>query len=155
MKTVITYGTFDLFHFGHLRLLERLKEYGDRLIVGVSTDGFNAEKNKRAFIPYEQRAAIVAAIKYVDKVIPEASWEQKGQDIDLHKVDILAMGDDWQGKFDTFSHSCEVVYLPRTHGISSTSIKELAETFDGEMLNKIQAATTIVRQFVDDFDGQE
>lgn len=121
--TVLTYGTFDLFHIGHLRLIERLRQLGDRLIVGVSTDEFNAEKGKKSVIPYEDRAAIVAAMKGVDLVIPETSWDQKLEDILLHRVDVFAMGDDWEGRFDFLKTHCRVEYLTRTKGISSTAIR--------------------------------
>lgn len=124
MKKVITYGTFDLFHIGHLNILKRAKALGDYLIVAVSTDEFNAIKGKTCAIPFEQRKAIVEAIKYVDEVIPENNWEQKIDDITKHKVDIFVMGDDWNGKFDFLKEYCEVVYLPRTLDISTTEIKE-------------------------------
>lgn len=124
MIKVITYGTFDLFHYGHLRILERAKKLGDFLIVGVSTDEFNRIKNKECVYPYEHRAKIVEAIKYVDKVIPEENWEQKETDIKKYNVDILVMGDDWEGKFDDLSKFCKVMYLPRTPDISSTEIKQ-------------------------------
>lgn len=127
MKTVITYGTFDLFHIGHLRLLERAKALaeGGRLIVAISTDTFNWEaKHKRANIPYADRAAIVGALKCVDCVIPEESWGQKEEDVRKYGVDIFVMGGDWEGKFDFLKPLCEVVYLPRTEGVSSTQIRE-------------------------------
>lgn len=125
MKTVITYGTFDLFHVGHLNLLRRAKELGDYLIVAVSSDRFNwEEKQKKCEIPDKDRMAIVEAIKYVDKVIPEDSWEQKIEDVKKYNVDVFVMGDDWKGKFDFLRDYCEVVYLPRTEGISSTQLKE-------------------------------
>ena len=125
MKTVITYGTFDLFHVGHLNLLRRAKELGDYLIVAVSSDRFNwEEKQKKCEIPDKDRMAIVEAIKYVDKVIPEDSWEQKIEDVKKYNVDVFVMGDDWKGKFDFLNDYCEVVYLPRTEGISSTQLKE-------------------------------
>lgn len=124
MKRVITYGTYDLFHYGHLRLLKRAKSYGDYLVVAISTDEFNAVKGKKCAYPYEQRAKIVEAIKYVDKVIPEKNWEQKADDIRKHDIDILIMGDDWKGKFDHLKDLCEVVYLPRTSNISTTQIKK-------------------------------
>ncbi len=126
MKTVLTYGTFDLFHIGHLRLLERAKALADggELIVAVSTDEFNwGSKQKRSAISYEDRATIVGALKCVDKVIPETSWEQKVNDVQTHHVDIFVMGSDWEGKFDFLKPYCEVIYLPRTEGISSTQIK--------------------------------
>ena len=122
MKTVITYGTFDV---GHLNLLRRAKELGDYLIVAVSSDRFNwEEKQKKCEIPDKDRMAIVEAIKYVDKVIPEDSWEQKIEDVKKYNVDVFVMGDDWKGKFDFLKDYCEVVYLPRTEGISSTQLKE-------------------------------
>ena len=123
MKKVLTYGTFDLFHFGHLRLLKRAKSLGDYLIVGISTDEFNSIKNKTCTYPYEQRSAIVEAIKYVDQVIPENEWEQKVKDIKNYKVDVFVMGDDWDGKFDKLKKYCKVVYLERTKNISTTEIK--------------------------------
>lgn len=123
-KIVITYGTFDMFHIGHLNLLKRAKKLGDYLIVGVSTDEFNKIKGKKTVIPYKHRVEIVKAIKYVDLVIPEHSWEQKVEDIKKYKVDILVMGDDWKGKFDYLKKYCEVIYLPRTKGISTTYLKK-------------------------------
>jgi glycerol-3-phosphate cytidylyltransferase len=128
-KTILTYGTFDMFHIGHLRLLNRLSALGDRLIVGVSTDEFNSIKGKKTLIPYEQRAEIVRAIKGVDLVIPENSWEQKPQDIKDHDVDAFAMGDDWAEKFDFLKEYCEVIYLPRTEDISSTELKKALDAF--------------------------
>ena len=125
MKTVITYGTFDLFHIGHLNLLRRAKELGDYLIVAVSTDRFNwEEKHKKCEISDTDRMAIVEAIKYVDKVIPEDSWDQKIKDVQKYDVDVFVMGDDWKGKFDFLKDYCEVVYLPRTERISSKQLKE-------------------------------
>jgi len=121
---VLTYGTYDLFHYGHLRLLERAKELGDYLIVGISTDEFNHIKGKVCVYPYEERAAIVQAISYVDEVIPEENWEQKVRDVIENEIDIFVMGDDWKGEFDFLEEHCRVVYLPRTDGISSTEIKE-------------------------------
>lgn len=122
-KKIITYGTFDLFHIGHLNLLKKLKAMGDELIVAVSTDEFNEQKGKSTIISYQERAEIVQAIKYVDLVIPETSWEQKIEDIKKYEISIFAMGDDWEGKFDYLSDFCEVRYLPRTEGISTTKIK--------------------------------
>lgn len=126
MATVITYGTYDLFHVGHLRLLERAKRLageGGRLIVGVSTDRFNwVEKHKKSAIPYEQRAEIVAALRCVDLVIPEDDWDMK-RDVLQYKADIFTMGSDWEGKFDHLKEVCKVIYLPRTEGISSTDLK--------------------------------
>lgn len=128
MANVITYGTFDLFHIGHLRLLQRAKELAGpngTLTVSVSTDRFNrVEKNKHCTIPDWQRAEIVGALRYVDKVIFEDSWEQKRQDIIDNHIDIFVMGDDWKGKFDFLQDICRVVYLPRTPDISSTGLKQ-------------------------------
>lgn len=123
MKTVITYGTYDLLHVGHINLLRRAKKLGDYLIVGLSTDEFNAIKRKKAYHSYEERKAILEAIKYVDLIIPERNWEQKRNDIIKYKVDIFVMGSDWEGKFDDLSDLCKVIYLPRTEGISTTKIK--------------------------------
>lgn len=121
--TVLTYGSFDLFHVGHLRLLTRLAALGDQLIVGVSTDAFNALKGKQSVIPFEQRLEIVAGLAVVDAVLAENSWEQKADDIRMHSVAVLGMGDDWMGRFDYLQAYCEVVYLPRTTGISSSRVK--------------------------------
>ena len=126
---IITYGTFDLFHLGHLRLLQRVRELGQHLTVAVSTDEFNAVKGKKTLIPYEQRKEIVENIKCVDQVIPETCWEQKENDIKIFNIDIFAMGNDWQGKFDFLRNHCEVVYLPRTDDISSTDIKKQMDAF--------------------------
>jgi glycerol-3-phosphate cytidylyltransferase len=128
-KTVITYGTFDMFHIGHLRLLQRAKELGDTLIVAVSTDEFNALKGKKTLIGYEQRAEIVSSIKGVDRVIPETGWEQKRDDIAKYQVDTLVMGSDWRGKFDDLRSLCEVVYLERTENISTTQLKKSLLSF--------------------------
>lgn len=124
MRTVITYGTFDLFHIGHVRILERARALGDRLIVAVSTDAFNIEKGKRPCTPYEHRVEIVKSCRYVDLVIPELRWDQKKEDIIKYGVDIFTMGDDWAGKFDELSDLCEVCYLSRTPGISTTLLKK-------------------------------
>ena len=123
-KIVLTYGTFDMFHIGHLNLLNRLKSLGDKLIVAVSTDEFNSIKGKKTLIPFEQRALIVQNIKCVDMVISEKNWEQKIDDIKKYNVDIFAMGDDWEGKFDFLKDYCEVIYLPRTQNISTTELKK-------------------------------
>lgn len=124
MTKVITYGTFDLFHIGHLEILRRAKALGDHLVVALSTDEFNwREKKKRCVYPYAHRAAIVAAIQYVDEVIPETCWEQKMTDVVEYGIDIFVMGSDWEGKFDHLKGRCKVVYLPRTEGISTTNIK--------------------------------
>ena len=123
MITILTYGTFDFLHVGHIRLLQRAKALGDYLIVGLSTDSFNQLKHKSAFIPYSQRKEILESIRYVDLVIAEDSWEQKVQDIRSYKVDIFVMGNDWEGEFDFLKDYCQVLYLPRTQDISSSSLK--------------------------------
>ncbi|KRM94915.1 glycerol-3-phosphate cytidylyltransferase [Liquorilactobacillus aquaticus DSM 21051] len=124
MKRVITYGTFDLLHKGHVRLLKRAAALGDHLTVGVSTDEFNAIKGKKAYTSYEDRKYILEAIKYVDDVIPEENWDQKINDVIKYNIDLFVMGDDWKGKFDFLEDYCQVVYLPRTEGISTTKIKD-------------------------------
>lgn len=125
MRRVITYGTFDLLHYGHINLLRRAKAYGDYLIVVVSSDEFNLkEKNKKCYFNYEIRKQLVEAVRYVDLVIPEESWNQKISDIYEYHVDTLVMGDDWQGKFDYLKEHCEVVYLPRTPEVSTSQIKK-------------------------------
>lgn len=125
MKKVITYGTFDLLHAGHINLLRRAKELGDYLIVVVSSDEFNLnEKHKKCYFSYEDRKQLVEAVRYVDLVIPENSWDQKISDVKEFKVDTFVMGNDWEGKFDFLKEYCEVVYLPRTEGISTTKIKQ-------------------------------
>ena len=125
MKKVITYGTFDLLHYGHINLLRRAKERGDYLIVALSTDEFNwNEKQKKCYFTYEQRKKLLEAIRYVDLVIPEENWDQKVVDVKEFRVDTFVMGDDWEGKFDFLKDYCEVVYLPRTPEISTTQIKQ-------------------------------
>ena len=124
MRKVITYGTFDLLHYGHINLLRRAKELGDYLIVALSTDEFNRGKGKECYFSYEERKMLVESIRYVDLVIPETCWEQKIDDVKEFKVDTFVMGDDWKGKFDFLKGYCEVVYLPRTPEISSTKIKK-------------------------------
>ncbi|MFD2867760.1 glycerol-3-phosphate cytidylyltransferase [Kurthia sp. 3B1D] len=123
MKTVLTYGTFDLLHVGHINLLRRAKALGDKLIVAISTDEFNAMKHKQAYYPFEQRKQILEAIRYVDLVIPEENWEQKISDVQKYDVDTFVMGHDWEGEFDFLKEYCEVIYLPRTDGISTTKVK--------------------------------
>ena len=123
MKKVITYGTYDLLHRGHINLLKRAKAMGDFLVVALSSDEFNSVKNKKAFYSYEERKLVLEAIRYVDLVIPEHTWEQNEQDIIDHEISVFVMGDDWDGKFDYLSKRCEVIYLPRTDGVSTTQIK--------------------------------
>ena len=124
MKKIITYGTFDLLHVGHINILRRAKEMGDYLVVGLSTDEFNKEKNKKAYHSYENRKLVLESIEFVDEVIPEENWEQKVKDIKDHDIDVFVMGDDWKGHFDFLEEHCQVVYLPRTIGISTTQIKQ-------------------------------
>ncbi len=131
MKRIITYGTFDLFHIGHLRLLKRAKELGDYLIVGVSTDEFNKLKGKRSVFSFEDRKEIIESLRFVDKVIAEENWEQKIEDVKKYNVNIFVMGDDWKGKFDFLKKYCEVIYLPRTENISSTILKDRLKDFYG------------------------
>ncbi|HET6631721.1 MAG TPA: adenylyltransferase/cytidyltransferase family protein [Rhodanobacteraceae bacterium] len=151
-KTVLTYGSFDLFHVGHLNLLERLRALGDRLIVGVSTDEFNALKGKQTIVPFEDRFRIVQAIKCVDLTIPESSWEQKVTDIRMHGVSVFGMGADWTGKFDDLKQHCEVVYLPRTEGISSTSVRGLLQVLDKSHVDELKQALGIISAIVERFD---
>ena len=126
MKRILTYGTFDLLHYGHIRLLQRAKALGDYLVVALSTDEFNWDsKSKKCYFSYEIRKQLLESIRYVDLVIPEESWEQKVQNVKDYNIDILVMGDDWKGKFDFLTkEGCEVIYLPRTPEISTTQIKE-------------------------------
>lgn len=124
MRTVLTYGTFDVLHIGHINLLRRARELGDRLIVGLSTDEFNAKKHKSSLLDFENRKTTLEAIRYVDLVIPEETWEQKTSDVRKYGVDLFVIGNDWMGKFDFLKDLCEVRYLPRTADISSTSVKQ-------------------------------
>lgn len=124
MRTIITYGTFDILHIGHINLLRRARELGDRLIVGLSTDEFNGKKHKTSLLDYENRKVVLEAIRHVDLVIPEQTWEQKLEDVEKYAVDTFVIGDDWKGEFDFLGEHCKVVYLPRTADISSSSIKQ-------------------------------
>ncbi|PID97812.1 MAG: glycerol-3-phosphate cytidylyltransferase [Actinobacteria bacterium] len=124
MKRVITYGTYDLLHYGHIELLRRAKALGDYLVVVLSSDEFNAGKGKKAYFSYDERKAMLESIRYVDLVVPEMTWEQKTDDVKKYAIDVFVMGDDWTGKFDEqLKDLCEVVYLPRTPEISTTHIK--------------------------------
>jgi len=127
IKTVLTYGTFDLLHYGHLEVLRRASLLGDKLIVGVSTDKFNEIKGKSCVLPYEKRKELLESIDYVDKVIPEDSWDQKTTDIQDYNIDVFVMGNDWEGKFDKLKDLCKVIYLTRTKGISSSKLKSILE----------------------------
>ncbi|MCP8968417.1 glycerol-3-phosphate cytidylyltransferase [Ectobacillus ponti] len=124
MKKVITYGTFDLLHWGHINLLRGARSLGDHLTVALSTDEFNAIKGKKAYHRYEHRKMILEAVRYVDEVIPEQDWGQKVLDVKDRHIDVFVMGDDWHGKFDFLRDHCQVIYLPRTVGISTTKIKK-------------------------------
>lgn len=125
LRRVLTYGTYDLLHYGHIRLLQRAASLGDYLIVALSTDGFNALKGKKSFYSYEVRREMLEAIRYVDLVIPETHWEQKASDVERYCVDVVCMGGDWKGdpRFEALRNQCEVVYLDRTDGISTTEVK--------------------------------
>src|SRR5690606_33061832 len=123
MRTVITYGTFDILHVGHINLLRRARSLGDRLVVGLSTDEFNHGKHKSSLLNYENRKTVLEAIRYVDEVFPERSWDQKPGDIRRYSAAVFVMGDDWKGKFDFLQEFCEVTYLARTSNISTTDIK--------------------------------
>lgn len=124
MKKIITYGTYDLLHWGHINLLKRAKELGDHLTVALSTDEFNKLKHKSSYHSYEERKLILEAIRYVDEVIPENHWEQKNSDVLDNEIDVFVMGDDWKGEFDFLKEYCKVIYLERTDGISTSKIKK-------------------------------
>lgn len=148
MKTIITYGTFDLLHIGHVNMLERLAELGDKLIVGVSTDEFNLLKGKQCIYGYDERAKIVGALGCVDLVIAEESWQQKVADIQTYQVDIFGIGADWQGKFDELQSLCEVIYLPRTPSISTTDLKKALSQIDGAAIQQIKTGLDNVLDLV-------
>ncbi|HVS51289.1 MAG TPA: glycerol-3-phosphate cytidylyltransferase [Opitutaceae bacterium] len=152
-RAVLTYGTFDLFHVGHVNLLRRLKALGDYLIVAVSTDEFNRGKGKETIIRFEDRIEIVRSCRYVDLAIPETRWEQKIDDVKHYDVSIFAMGDDWAGKFDFLKEYCEVVYLPRTANISSTSLKTILSSFNKPQMEQMKAALDAISAIVANFDG--
>lgn len=151
MKTVLTYGTFDLFHVGHVRLLKRLRAMGDRLIVGCSTDEFNLAKGKTSIFSYEERAEIVSACQYVDLVFPECDWGQKEKDILKYEATIFAMGDDWSGKFDELSEHTEVYYIPRTEGVSTTDIKSVLSSAQEQKFLQIRNTMDILKGQIDAF----
>lgn len=147
-RVVLTYGTFDLFHIGHVRLLHRLRALGTSLVVGLSTDKFNAEKGKQSVIPYDARKEVLLACRYVDKVIPEDSWDQKADDIRREKASVFAMGDDWAGRFDELADLCEVVYLPRTRDVSTTDIKGWVTSLRNEQVAEITLTVDRLRQLI-------
>jgi glycerol-3-phosphate cytidylyltransferase len=151
-RILITYGTFDLFHVGHVRLLKRIKERGDKLIVAVSTDEFNETKGKKTIIPFDQRVEIIEAIKYVDKVIPENNWDQKKEDIKKYNIDEFVMGSDWEGKFDDLKEYCEVSYLPRTRDISSSALKKSLREISKISTTKLKDAIDSLNQILLDLD---
>lgn len=132
MRRVLTYGTYDLLHYGHIRLLQRAKQLGDYLIVALSTEEFNELKGKKTYHNFETRKKMLEAIRYVDLVIPEENWEQKEQDVKRYEVDVVVMGSDWEGseKFEYLKEFCDVTYLDRTEGISTTKIKKDLKLFD-------------------------
>lgn len=135
-----------MFHIGHLELLKRVSEYAEQTIVAVSTDEFNEVKGKKTIIPYEHRADIVRAIKYVDKVIPENNWAQKASDIKDHGIDLFIMGDDWTGKFDELNEHCKVLYLSRTQGISSSKLKGALSTFSAINTEELNNALELLKR---------
>lgn len=149
MKTVLTYGTFDLFHVGHVNLLQRARALGDRLIVGISTDEFNKIKDKKSIIPYQHRADIVNALKCVDYVFPENNWSQKPSDIKRFDAKILVMGHDWEGRFDDLNSLCDVTYLSRTEGISTTDLKLALSALDGNRIAELKKSLDAVQAAVD------
>ena len=151
-KIVITYGTFDMFHIGHLNLLKRMKVFGDTLIVAVSTDQFNEIKGKKTLIPFEQRSAIVESIRYVDKVIPENNWKQKIEDVQKMDVDTFIIGDDWKGKFDFLTEYCEVIYLERTKDISTSMLKKSMSSFLSIPKEDVLRAFEIIETLKKDFE---
>ena len=151
-RVILTYGTFDLFHIGHLNLLERLKGLGDYLVVGVSTDQFNRGKNKKTIIEFKDRLRIVESLKCVDLAIPEASWDQKIRDIKFYNVSVFGMGHDWEGHFDDLKVYCDVVYLPRTEGISSTDLKSSLRILDKNHVEKMKSALDTISSIIEKFD---
>ena len=138
-RIILSYGTYDLFHYGHVQILKRMRQMGDKLIIGCSSDAFNKAKGKKSFFNYEERAEILKSIRYVDEVFPEESWEQKVSDIKKYGAHLFVMGDDWKGKFDFIEKetTCSVMYLPRTVGVSTTNIKEALSTIKKEKIEVI------------------
>lgn len=153
MTTVITYGTFDLFHVGHVRLLKRLRELGDRLVVGCSTDEFNAVKGKQAVLNHAQRVEVLQSCRYVDAVFPEHHWDQKRADILRERADIFSMGDDWLGKFDHLGDVCRVVYLTRTEHISTTDIRHFVQVARQDEVRRAKAAAQHLVDMIGKMEG--
>ena len=153
MKTVLTYGTFDLFHIGHVKLLRRLRSMGNRLVVGCSTDDFNAKKGKQCVIPYVDRVDILQSCRYVDEVFPEENWEQKLSDIKKFNATIFAMGDDWSGKFDYLQEEtgCLVTYVARTPGVSTTDLKGVLRAIDQEKIASIKHVVDNLKGLLDQY----
>ncbi len=149
MVTVLTYGTFDLFHIGHLNMLKNLSALGDRLLVGVSTDEFNLKKGKQSIFSFEERMAILQANRYVDLTFAEDNWQQKKQDVINNEVDIFAIGEDWKGEFDFLSEFCEVRYLPRTPYVSTTDIKASLQAFKKDKVKSLRRSLDDVLTLVE------
>lgn len=147
MKKIITYGTFDLLHKGHINILKRAKALWDHLTVAISSDEFNKLKNKTSFYGFEERKFLLEAIKYVDEVIPENDWEQKTRDVQEKNIDIFVMWDDWEWKFDFLKEFCEVQYLPRTEGISTTQLKSTLKWINNENINKMEEVLEALKEF--------
>jgi glycerol-3-phosphate cytidylyltransferase len=150
MKTIITYGTFDIFHAGHVNLLRRARDLGDRLVVGVSSDEFNSTKGKRSVFTYEERAEIVGSTRFVDHVFPESSWDQKRDDIRRFGAAVFVMGGDWVGHFDDLKDIVEVVYLPRTPSVSTTEVKASLKAFSAQQVEALRSAVDMVSAIVRD-----
>lgn len=150
MKTVITYGTFDIFHAGHARLLQRARSLGDRLVVGVSTDEFNSVKGKRSVFTFEERAEIVGSIRFVDEVFAENSWDQKRDDIKRFGATTFVIGSDWAGRFDDLSDIVDVVYLQRTPSVSTTEVKASLKAFSSQQVEALRDAVNVVSAIVKD-----
>ena len=151
-RVVLTYGTFDLFHIGHLNLLTRLRSLGDELVVAVSTDEFNEIKGKKTIVGFEDRIEIIRSLKCVDLAIPEDNWEQKVGDIQRYGISVFGMGDDWRGRFDELKTHCEVVYLTRTEGISSTHLKKTLKVLDRSHINDLKRALDLITTIIERFD---
>jgi glycerol-3-phosphate cytidylyltransferase len=148
-KVIITYGTFDLYHVGHVNLLRRLSEIGDKLVVGVSTDEFNSTKGKKSVFSFEERLEIVRSCRYVSSVFPENDWNQKRKDIIRERATTFAMGTDWAGRFDDLSDICEVLYLPRTENISTTDIKQFVSSMQADRILGVKAALNNLNKCVE------